>query len=763
MCLNWDFYLDILCSFLINTYETFSSGCRGKKKKKYKKTEDKTNELKVKILLSRVGIGYLINIGGFIIVCFTNRDTEDEGDIAFFLFCFIVIYTVCFYAFITFLLVYRICMFSSRKELLSDSRFERFMMIYRCLEILFDLVVLLYSLILSEWEMTEFNIATTALSVSDIVVNVLIVLKNCCDCYNEEDSDDLGIEDQQRGEDNEAISLECKKDDIVEMKTEISDKHVRSKGNKNNIYSLTCGGVLITVEKGDITKKKVDVIVVTARSDLKLDKGVLSKAVLLAAGEDIQLACNQKQPLQEDDIIEINAGNLPCKEVYFANLNQWGNYKDDSCARLNLKDLVLKCLLKCDEEGKKSIAFPTLGTGSLHFPTNVMAEMLASSCMIYCQKNEPKHIDRIYILVYNDDNNRNKGEEELHITNQMKSDPLADIDSNSEDEDTENFNFSAIKLYVKKSDITTSRADIFVSTFPIDMKTESSAIFKSLVEVGGRKILTECTRKNPKMGDIFTIDGGDLSCKCIYFGVLPHWNEKGTFNPTNVLKDIIDKSLSNAHKHRSGKVAFPTLGTGGLGFPMQVVAKTMIACIRNFSSAHPSTALKRIDVIVYKNDKNCDRDFKTDVIVVGLPWDSSFEERRLSNRLLQDTNGEIVRDFKKLFGNGLSQGDVAILGSCKLKCEKLFFGYVPKESETNKGTEVLEQFVMKCINSAHGDYDSIAFPSFVEEYNYQVETVAKMFSHKITEFSNERKTKNLQDFQIIIIASDRKEKTVTLL
>lgn len=77
-----------------------------------------------------------------------------------------------------------------------------------------------------------------------------------------------------------------------------------------------------------------------------------------------------------------------------------------------------------------------------------------------------------------------------------------------------------------------------------------------------------------------------------------------------MLKDLIDKSLSKAHKHRSGKIAFPTLGTGGLGFPMQVVTKTMIDCIRNFSSAYPSTTLKRIDVVVYKNDKNCDQDFK---------------------------------------------------------------------------------------------------------------------------------------------------------
>lgn len=75
------------------------------------------------------------------------------------------------------------------------------------------------------------------------------------------------------------------------------------------------------------------------------------------------------------------------------------------------------------------------------------------------------------------------------------------------------------------------------------MKTESSVIFKSLVKVGGKKILTDCTRKNRKIGDIFTIDGGELSCKCIYFGVLPHWNEKGTFNPTKVRISIIKVSL----------------------------------------------------------------------------------------------------------------------------------------------------------------------------------------------------------------------------
>lgn len=181
MCLNWDFYLDILCTFFLNIYETFASGGKSSEK-------DNEEKLKVKILLCRVGIGYIINVGGFLVVCFTNRDTNDEGDISFFLFCFIVMYTLCFYAFITFMLVYKILVISSSDDLSLDIRFERFMMIYRCLEVIFDITVLLYSLILSGWEMTEFTIATTVLSLSDILVNCLMIVKNCCDCKKEERS-----------------------------------------------------------------------------------------------------------------------------------------------------------------------------------------------------------------------------------------------------------------------------------------------------------------------------------------------------------------------------------------------------------------------------------------------------------------------------------------------------------------------------------------------------------------------------------------------
>lgn len=70
------------------------------------------------------------------------------------------------------------------------------------------------------------------------------------------------------------------------------------------------------------------------------------------------------------------------------------------------------CLKQAEEQRKTSIAFPTLGTGSLDFPINVMAETLTSCCMKFGKEERPKHLDNIFIIIYDDINNRNRDKEE---------------------------------------------------------------------------------------------------------------------------------------------------------------------------------------------------------------------------------------------------------------------------------------------------------------------------------------------------------------
>ncbi|VDI76352.1 Hypothetical predicted protein [Mytilus galloprovincialis] len=165
---------------------------------------------KVRILLLRLGIGYLINIACFLIVCFVNRKTKDEGEGGFLLFCSIVIFAVCFYAFITFALVYRISRFSkdadNSKAEYKVSKYQKFMMVYKCLDVIFDIAVLLYSFILSDWQLTAFTTTATAVLCTDIVLNIIVVKKNCC-------SDEEKSNTYRSSETNQAFEFREMKED----------------------------------------------------------------------------------------------------------------------------------------------------------------------------------------------------------------------------------------------------------------------------------------------------------------------------------------------------------------------------------------------------------------------------------------------------------------------------------------------------------------------------------------------------------------------
>lgn len=55
------------------------------------------------------------------------------------------------------------------------------MIFYRLYEIEFDILVFIYSLYLSYWQITEFTTATTVLGCVDILVNIIILGRNVYD------------------------------------------------------------------------------------------------------------------------------------------------------------------------------------------------------------------------------------------------------------------------------------------------------------------------------------------------------------------------------------------------------------------------------------------------------------------------------------------------------------------------------------------------------------------------------------------------------
>lgn len=170
------FYLDIISTFLLNMYEL----CSKTKVDVSKESKDKRrNEAQQRILRIRIGIGFTVNIVGFIIVCVLNRDSFISGATALGLFSTIIVYTVLFYSTITMILQI-LC----TGGIISKQDQNSCMACYRIYEIVFDTFILFYSLVLSKWEMTEFTTATTVMACLDIFFNIFLCLKNLRDSGN---------------------------------------------------------------------------------------------------------------------------------------------------------------------------------------------------------------------------------------------------------------------------------------------------------------------------------------------------------------------------------------------------------------------------------------------------------------------------------------------------------------------------------------------------------------------------------------------------
>lgn len=66
--------------------------------------------------------------------------------------------------------------------------------------------------------------------------------------------------------------------------------------------------------------------------------------------------------------------------------------------------------------------------------------------------------------------------------------------------------------------------------------------------------------------------------------------------------------LTQAQKDGEKSIAFPTLGTGSLGYPVEVSAQTMFECIKKYQNRYSDVSVKDISIIVYdKGDRSWKR------------------------------------------------------------------------------------------------------------------------------------------------------------
>ncbi|CAF1451106.1 unnamed protein product [Rotaria magnacalcarata] len=132
-----------------------------------------------------------------------------------------------------------------------------------------------------------------------------------------------------------------------------------------NATSINIGKSAITIASGDLTAQKVDVIVVCSTSE------ILCRAILTAAGPQVKAEYGVSQAAGQQHTATSN-GLLPCKEILFI---PWrGDQSDLSSLKKTLGEFVSTAIKYAFENGRTSLAFPSVGCGKLGFDPSIIAQ-----------------------------------------------------------------------------------------------------------------------------------------------------------------------------------------------------------------------------------------------------------------------------------------------------------------------------------------------------------------------------------------------------
>ena len=127
----------------------------------------------------------------------------------------------------------------------------------------------------------------------------------------------------------------------------------------------------ITLHKGDLTRVSADAIVNAANNALWMGGGVAG-ALKQAGGKEIEEEAVKQGPIPVGEAVVTGAGALKARYVIHAAVMATDLATDAE----KIRTATQNSLLRAEELGLKSVAFPALGTGVGGFPCSRAAEVM---------------------------------------------------------------------------------------------------------------------------------------------------------------------------------------------------------------------------------------------------------------------------------------------------------------------------------------------------------------------------------------------------
>ncbi|XP_061184934.1 uncharacterized protein LOC133192948 [Saccostrea echinata] len=377
----------------------------------------------------------------------------------------------------------------------------------------------------------------------------------------------------------------------------------KGQGNqtKAKSHSHKIGKMTVEVVVDTLSSIHADVLVCSGPKDLQLSNGGLSQSLLEVAGEEMQEELDSSFPNGIDfgECAVSEGYNLNCKYVYHGALPKWGtNTPDPSYI---LKKFMSECLEEANKHSTKSIAFPTLGLGALHFPVDQTAKLMVQCLRDFNMKHRQISItiDKVIIVVYNKDKDWSLLQSKM--LKELKGQMFAATVSKT----VYTGKIDRISVNVKVGNLTEEKVDVLVNSVTPDlgMTAGTAAALATAAGVGMTNELTQNYPKGIQHGDIAVTTGHEMtSVKEIYHGALLPWYSKrsgSTKPPAEILEEFVLNCLKKANSSGHKSISFPALGTGYHKFPADIAASSMVLAFEKFCKTTPNKTISEIQVVLF--------------------------------------------------------------------------------------------------------------------------------------------------------------------
>ncbi|XP_056323301.1 protein mono-ADP-ribosyltransferase PARP14 isoform X2 [Danio aesculapii] len=366
----------------------------------------------------------------------------------------------------------------------------------------------------------------------------------------------------------------------------------------------TQDGLKICLCEGNIQDARADVIVNTISEDMDLRKGAVSKALLHAAGRQLQSEVNRAAKpfrMNTGEIVITDGYNLKCSRVFHVVCPFWRHGSEDRV----LSQIIRNCLKNAETQRMNSIVFPAIGTGNLGFPKDLVAKIILTEV----QQFNTTNLKMVTVIVHPSDKESVKcftsifrhghrgpitKEAHHHIMPKKSAETsgtLGKVSSLSLGVYT--MQLGQVTLEVSSGDITKEKTDAIVNSSNPTFSLKAG-VSKAILDAAGGQVEHECSQiasSNKQQREIVT-SSGRLPC-----GKIIHISG---CNGLSTIKEVVLSVLKLCESQQFTSIAFPALGTGQGGAEPGDVADAMVDAVVDFVKKKKPVHVKFVKFLIFQ-------------------------------------------------------------------------------------------------------------------------------------------------------------------